>query len=238
LVALSPMLTTALIAKQLLFVPVQHAPMRPLRTAVAMKTDDWATAPPVRLEPEGTIAEFDDGKHNRALLGIVLGSVAKAKGGGARYEVIDANNKVHSVAQKSIHCTCGKAKPDAQGLYTDPADALKRFQQVADSRATELGVEPEMLELAWEMCQEKEGGSFSPESIVATIDEKLCVGAVNKYKAFRLLTSDLGKVFFKPLGGNRFKAKASKAVQTSKEMWCRAVEEISSGGSGEEFCLV
>jgi len=203
-----------------------------------MKTDDWATALPVHLEPEGTIAEFDDGKHNRPLLGVVLGSVAKAKGGGARYEIIDANNKIHSVAQKSIHCTCGKAKPDSQGLYTNPSNALKQFQAVADASATELGVEPEMLELAWELCQEDDSGSFSLESIVASIDEKLSVGAVNKYKAFRLLTSDLGKIFFKPLSGNLFKAKATKAVQASKEMWCRAVDEISSGGSGEEFCLV
>ena len=47
----------------------------------------------------------------------------------------------------------------------------------------------------------------------------------------RVLSSDLGKIFFKSLGGNKFKAKASKAVKASKENWCRAAAE-------PEFCLV
>ena len=57
---------------------------------------------------------------------------------------------------------------------------------------------------------------------------------MQKYKAFRLMTSDLGKVFFKGLSHNLFKAKAAKAVAASKEMWCRAVKIPAE----DEFCLL
>jgi hypothetical protein len=203
------------------------------RTAVAMKQSVEEEKPQVRLEAVGTICEFGDGnKHDHAMLGIIKGAVAKAKGGGARYEIVDANEKVHSVSTKDIHCTCGTAA----GKELAPIEALKPFQAVADAKVTDLGVDPEMLELAWEICaDDNEHSSFSAEAVLSYIDAKLVQGHVQKYKAFRLLTSDLGKIFFKGLSHNQFKAKAAKGVAASKEMWCRAIE---AKPTEDDFCLV
>ena len=39
--------------------------------------------------------------------------------------------------------------------------------------------------------------------------------------AQRLLSSDFGKIFFKTLSGNEYKAKSRKAVDASKNNWCQ-----------------
>ena len=111
---------------------------------------------------------------------------------------------------------------------------LKDYATVMERDATELGVEPELLELAWSECVESEKASFTPKSVVSLIDESLCKTPLDKYKAFRLLTSDLGKVFFKALGHNLYKAKTGKSVRMSKENWCRADEHQQE----QEFCFV
>ena len=51
-----------------------------MRSAV-MKADDVDedNKPQVHLEPVGSIVEFDDGKHDRAILGVVAAAEAKAK---------------------------------------------------------------------------------------------------------------------------------------------------------------
>ena len=72
--------------------------------------------------------------------------------------------------------------------------------------------------------------TFSARSIVRAIDEKLCKTSVERYRAFRLLSSDLGHVFFKSLSGAKFKLKAAKAVQASKDAYCRQHDV--------EFCFV
>ena len=40
----------------------------------------------------------------------------------------------------------------------------------------------------------------------------------------KLLTSDLGRIFFKSLAGNRYKVKAAAAVAASKEQWCNNLQ--------------
>ena len=42
----------------------------------------------------------------------------------------------------------------------------------------------------------------------------------------------MGKIFFKTLGPNEYKAKAAKAVQSSKENWCRSLE------GEQEWCFL
>ena len=85
--------------------------------------------------------------------------------------------------------------------------------------------------MAWELCAELEKPSLSPSSVLSVIDEKLVQGGINKYKAFRLLTSDLGKVFFKALSGNMYKPKSGKSVLASKQNWC-------SSHPNPEWCMV
>ena len=78
----------------------------------------------------------------------------------------------------------------------------------------------------------------SPYISPAFVVEQLIKGSVAQYKAFRLLHSSIGKIFFKALSGNRYKAKLLKSVEASKQTWCK------EGGGGERenqqarvFCL-
>lgn len=209
------------------------------RTLVTLKQpleDDGP--PPVQLISLGSICEFDDGKHARSMLGVVRAAEAKAKGG-ARYSLEDATGKTHSVNGKSIHCSfsaSAKVKGDAS-----PESILSEFTDVMETSPVELfdGVNPEMIELAWEVATQSEHSSLAPESILGIIDEQLIKGSVAQYKAFRLLHSSIGKIFFKALSGNRYKAKLLKSVEASKQTWCK-----EGGGDGlagndlAEFCYI
>ena len=144
------------------------------RTLVTLKQpleDDGP--PPVQLISLGSICEFDDGKHARSMLGVVRAAEAKAKGG-ARYSLEDATGKTHSVNGKSIHCSfsaSAKVKGDAS-----PESILSEFTDVMETSPVELfdGVNPEMIELAWEVATQSEHSSLAPESILGIIDEQVC----------------------------------------------------------------
>jgi hypothetical protein len=216
-----------------------------LRAAQRGRAVVKAKAPPVERGAEapqsnidvGSICEFHDPKHGAgkkaAVLGICESSTMKAKGGEI-LTLVDADGKRHTVSCKAIHICFPPAKTKA----TEPAEILQPFLEIADKNAISLGVEPEMLELAWEFCADDREAKkdFSPRDIVRLIDEKLYHSAVDRYRAFRLLTSDLGKVFFKTISENTFRPKSSASVKTSKEQWCHAP------GHGDmwktEFCFV
>jgi hypothetical protein len=201
-------------------------------------------APPVERGAEaphsnidiGSICEFHDQKHGSgkqvAVLGICESSAMKAKGGEV-ITLVDATGKRHTVPGKSIHITL----PPTKGKAKEPDEILAPYLEIAEKSSEALGVDPEMLELAWELCEgDEDASSFSPKDIITMVDEKLYQSAVDRYRAFRLLTSDLGKVFFKSISVNAFKPKSSTSVKTSKEQWCH------SPGHGDmwkqEFCFV
>lgn len=211
-------------------VRVVQAPLT--RAAVSLKA-----APDERPEerPEinikaGNIVEFHDPKHGNskcaAVLGLVEGAEYKAKGG-ARIMIVDANGDKHAVKESAIHINLGSYK----GKQVEPHLILADFSSILEMEATDFGVDPADLEMAWELCAETDQSTFSPKSIASLIDESLCNSPVDLYKTFRLLTSDLGKLFFKPINDHEYKAKAFKAVQASKEAWCREHTEL-------EYCLV
>jgi hypothetical protein len=183
----------------------------------------------------GSICEFHDPKHgsgkSQPVLGICESSAMKAKGG-EKITLVDSMGKRHCVAAKSIHIVL----PPSKGKATEPAEILKPYNDIIEKDALSLGVDPEMLELAWEFCDAEQGSAFSPKDIVRMIDEKLYKTATDQYRAFRLLSSDLGKVFFKSISDKAFKPKAANAVKASKEQWCQ------SPGHGDmwkqEFCFV
>lgn len=85
--------------------------------------------------------------------------------------------------------------------------------------------------MAWELAAESDKKTVSPKFLMSLVDENFIKTSVDKYKAFRLLTSDLGRIFFKSINENEYKAKAAKAVRASKENWCRSAED-------EEWCFV
>jgi len=158
----------------------------------------------------------------------VKGVEYKAKGG-ARLQVMDASGAMHAVAEKSIHVNLGVHK----GKLVEPSAILADFQAVMALEPTALGVDPESLAMAWELAAEEEGDSFSTKFLLSLVDDTFFKAQTDAYRAFRLLSSDLGKVFFKNLGPNTWKAKAAKAVEASKQNWCRELKEDEA-----EWCLV
>jgi hypothetical protein len=203
-----------------------------------MKRDSSAVEE-VRELPQisvGSICEFHDPKHGNAnaqpVLGIVQSCELKAKGG-SRVILTDAAGVKHAVAEKALHIVL----PPSRGKATEPADILKDYADVLEHDPTELGIDPELLEMAWSECAESEKAAFTPKSVVSIIDESLAKTPLDLYRAFRLVSSDLGKVFFKALGNNEFKAKGEKAVEASKQNWCRAPEHEGSWDE-VEWCFV
>lgn len=179
-----------------------------------------------------SIVEFHDAKHGGGLpapvLGLVRGVEYKAKGG-ARVQVVDSNGAMHAVPEKAIHVNLGLYK----GKLVEPSDILADFQAVMVLEPTALGVDPESLAMAWELAAEEGDGTCSTKFLLSLVDDTFFKAQTDAYRAFRLLSSDLGKVFFKALGPNQWKLKAAKAVEASKQNWCRELKEDES-----EWCLV
>ena len=123
-------------------------------------------------------------------------------------------------------CVCAD-----KGKLVEPSDILKEYQEVMEMDTMQLGVEIDDLEMAWELCAEDGKQSFRPKEIVSLVDDKFWKSSLDAYKAFRLLTSDLGKVFFKAVNANEYKAKAAKSVESSKQNWCGSHESA-------DWCMV
>ena len=151
----------------------------------------------------------------------------KAKGG-ARIQLVDARGSTYSVGQSAVHINLGSYK----GKLVETADILKEYAAIMETEPTELGVDPEELEMAWELAAESEQKTHSLKFLLSLVDENFIQSQVDRYKAFRLMTSDMGKIFFKSLNADEYKVKATKAVRASKENWCRALE------GEEDWCFV
>jgi hypothetical protein len=178
---------------------------------------------------KNSIVEFHE-KHGSGaappILGLVTGAEYKAKGG-ARIQIVDSTGSVHSVKENTIHVDLGAYK----GKLVEPAAILKEYETVMQLDASELGVEADDLELAWQLCAESDAAQFTPKAIISLVDESMYKSSRDKYRAFRLLTSSLGKVFFKAVNANEYKVKAEKSVSASKEHYCREQTEL-------EWCFV
>jgi len=213
--------------------PIRAQPVcvRRARSIELKKSPD--EAPEERPEIQfnaNSIVEFNGPKHGNGAappsLGIVKGVEYKAKGG-ARIQIMDVGGSMHTVPEKDIHINLGVYK----GKLVEPAEILDDYTKVMEMETGALGVDPELLEMAWELAAESDKKTVSPKFLMSLVDENFLKTSVDKYKAFRLLTSDLGRIFFKSINENEYKAKAAKAVQASKENWCRSAED-------EEWCFV
>ena len=171
------------------------------------------------------IVEFHDPKHGSGklspVLGLVEGAEYKAKGG-ARIVVVDAQGAKHAIKESAIHINLGSYK----GKQVEPSLILADYESILEMEPADFGIDPVDLEMAWELCAETEKATFSPRSIVSLIDESMFKSSVDVYKTFRLLPSDLGKLFFKPINDHEYKIKPLKGVQASKEAWCRDHTEM------------
>jgi len=204
----------------------------PLRSRLVMKAppeERPEQRPEININ-KGQIVEFHDPTHGggsvKPVLGLVEGAEYKAKGG-ARIMIVDADGAKHSVKESSIHINLGSYK----GKLVEPSAILAEYLSAQSLEPTQLGVDPELLELAWELCDEADAPTFSPKAILSLVDDSFFQTKLDTYKAFRLLTSDIGRVFFKTINDHEYKAKTSKAVQASKSNWCREHAEL-------DYCLV
>ena len=124
---------------------------------------------------------------------------------------------------------------------TNPDVVLAPYMEVAALPPHELGIDMESLELAWEMCAEEDTEEdhtgHSAKGVVSMIDESLYATPVDAYKAHRLLSSSLGKIFFSTLHAHdysavEYKAKSAQAVADSKEAMCAEEAEAP------EWCFI
>ena len=53
----------------------------------------------------------------------------------------------------------------SSGKEKDTAKLLADYLTVSTTAPTELGIEPEVLEMAWELCSETEAKDFSPKVV-------------------------------------------------------------------------
>jgi hypothetical protein len=193
-----------------------------LRTVMKATPDETPEIRPEISINKMAVVEFhDDSKKGTPILGLVQGAEYKAKGG-ARIMITDASGGTHTVKESAIHINLGVYK----GKLVEPSDILEEYSAVMTKEPTALGVDVDDLELAWELCAEADKPNFSAKNILSLVDDGFFKSKLDAYRAFRLLTSDLGKVFFKTVSGDAFKPKNPKSVQASKDQWCREQTEL------------
>ena len=193
-----------------------------VRAAVQLKREDTHGM----LLDVGAIVEFHD-PHKMSKMAPLLGIVEAADTRKDRVTLVDASGTRHAVESRFIHISLGTYK----GKLKEPSDILKEYTAIAAANPAEL-VQPELLEMAWELCAEADEPSVSAKSILEQIDESLYKTQLDVYRAYKLLTSDLGKVFFKTLSNVDYKAKTRASVQASKEHWCESHAKES------DFCML
>jgi hypothetical protein len=122
------------------------------------------------------------------------------------------------------------SKPTAEAKGDKALKALEGFRHVRDSTAPL--VDPEVLAICHEMVAE-DAEEVRLKDVAALIDEGSA--PVDLYKTFRILSSQLGRVFFKAAKGSaaKFKARAQKEVDAAKQTLCS-----QAGDEYGDFCLV
>lgn len=205
--------------------------------AIGMKSAGPPPAAEARALSPFSIVEFEDNK-GHTLLGLVQSSrTSGAKG--ILYEMVDAQERLHTVPAKAIHVAF---PPNLKVKSTKPADHLKDFLPLVDAKPLDLGIDVSLLGLAWEVCAEEDVAAHTTASIFDKIDPSLLSDSIAQYKAYRLLASDIGSLFFKVLHAHdhehrEYKAKTADAVAMSKASWCQAVGALGNAQT-EELCFV
>mmetsp|Transcript_28491 Transcript_28491/g.60359 ORF Transcript_28491/g.60359 Transcript_28491/m.60359 type:complete len:238 (+) Transcript_28491:111-824(+) len=183
----------------------------------------------------GTFVEFTE--KNRVHIGKIQ-SVEHKSSGGARYKVLDSEDKLFDIADKNVKYSM--ACPNSPGQANKLYEAFCQAQDVpVQSIQEKLDVTPELLEMAWEEAAEESDVEGSSHLITSASFIELVhahtASAMEKYLAWKLLQSEMSHIFFKEIKENgrvvAFKAKTRKAVDNAKEMFCRNHED-------SELCFV
>ncbi|OEU15852.1 hypothetical protein FRACYDRAFT_269513 [Fragilariopsis cylindrus CCMP1102] len=184
--------------------------------------------------PVGTFVEFEEKKH-RTHIGKIT-NIEHKSNGGTRYDVTDSDGKHFQIADKAVHFTM--IPPNSPGpankLYQEFCDAQKASD---DELQTQLDISPEILELAWEDALETaDDHDVTPNDLIELVHSH-SASAIETYKAWRLLQSDVAHIFFKDLKDHgrisSFKVKARKTVETTKRAFCMDADHAQN-----DICLV
>jgi len=195
--------------------------------------DDSASMPSLAV---GTFVEFEE-KQRRVHIGKIA-EVEHKSNGGTRYFVEDSDGHRFNIADKAVHFSVNppNSPGPAEKLYRELIEAQKASD---DELQTELDISPEILELAWEEALEHDEASgghnnVTPDQLIQLVHSH-AASAIEKYRAWRLLQTDLAHVFFKDIKDHghisSFKAKARKGVDIAKQAFCNS-------HSDSDLCLV
>ena len=181
----------------------------------------------------GTLVEFEEKK--RTHVGKITAAEHKANGG-ARYSVEDHDGQKFQIADKAVHYAM-PITPDNErkvaALFDEFAAAL---EEPPSDLQKDLDITPELLEMAWEEAVEDEDSAHevTAKSLVELIHAH-SASALEAYKAWRLLRTDMAHIFFKEIKDHgrvvAFKAKTEKAVENAKKAFCTKPEHAE-----EEVC--
>mmetsp|Transcript_17988 Transcript_17988/g.34043 ORF Transcript_17988/g.34043 Transcript_17988/m.34043 type:complete len:237 (-) Transcript_17988:498-1208(-) len=185
--------------------------------------------------PIGALVEFEE--KGRVHIGKVIEVMPKSNGAN-RYDILDHEGlKFKNVGEKEINFATPVQK-SASAEQKLMADLVKTQEESTDMLLKDLGVSTDLLEMAWmEAASEgTESNELTPDSFFSMIHSK-AASMSEKYKAWRLLKTDLARVFFKDLKQNgrvvAFKAKAEDTVEAAKRTFCSSDQNQSV-----EFCFV
>ncbi|KAL3909062.1 MAG: hypothetical protein SGILL_008240 [Bacillariaceae sp.] len=209
-------------------IPAVSIQSRAASGLLSKKSED-DEVPQVQALAVGTFVEFEEKKRVHA------GKIQEAQHNlkGARYVVVDSDGHQFSIADKEVHFAIHPptAPKQADQLFNQFVVALHASPEELEK---ELQINAELLELAWEEALESETDSLTPGKLVELVHSH-AASKLEKYKAWRLLQSDLSHVFFKDIKDHgrikSFKAKARKAVDAAKQHFCNTHDD-------SDLCLV
>jgi len=216
------------------FVPRQVSYQKEVHHFARKNDESEASSPVIKAHacPVGTFVEFTE--KSRAHVGKIL-SVEHKANGGARYSVEDVTGKHYQIADKAVSFSlpCPNTPGKAQKLFQD----FVEVQTISEiSLRQKLEVTPDLIEIAWEECEEQ-SKDLTPSQFIELVHAH-SASSIESYMAWKILKADLAHVFFKELKQNgrvvAFKAKARKAVEAAKVTFCSDVKHENE----HEFCFV
>jgi hypothetical protein len=176
---------------------------------------------------EGTLVEFAE--KSRTHIGKIL-QVERKSNGSVRYEVEEHPSKKHySIADKEV--TYSIPAPPTPKKAAKLLEELEHAQAVSETELrNEIGITPELLEMAWEevAADEEQHGLMTSTALIELIHSHSAT-QIENYMAWRLLKAEVGHVFFKELKENgrvkSFKPKNAKSVMAAKANFCAEHQE-------------
>lgn len=184
------------------------------------KNEDSDAVVQQRALAVGTFVEFEEKK--RTHIGKIE-SVEHKSNGGARYQIVDPEEKTYDIADKAVlySMSCPNSPGQAEKLFQEFCRAQDAPE---DTLQEELEITPELLEMAWEEAAEKEDQLMTASSLIELVQGH-AASAMEKYLAWKLLKTETAHVFFKEIKDHgrvvAFKAKTRKAVEAAKEVFCQ-----------------